>query len=141
MKLFLDTGSLVALHNVDDEHHAEATAIFHEIASGRARVSKLYCSDYVLDESVATCFARTHNRRSAILLGRSILESESIVLLRIDPDAFNQSWTLFRDKFHDIPLSFTDCTTYILMKLNGIANVFSFDSDFDALGLERTPKG
>ena len=140
MKLFLDTGCLVALHNKDDEHHEEAEELFKQISSGSLQVSKLYCSDYVLDESITTCYARTHSRKLAIQLGRAVIESKSIVVLKVDDGCFNQSWTIFRDKYQDLPLSFTDCTSYVLTQLHGVHNILTFDTDFDALGLNRIPK-
>jgi len=140
LKLFLDTGSLVALHNKEDEHHEEASQLFEQIGSGSLKITKLYCSDYVLDESITTCYARTRSRKAAVQLGTAVLESKSIVLLRVDDKAFDQSWELFRDKYQDLALSFTDCTTYILSQLHNIPNIFSFDSDFEALGLNLFPK-
>ncbi len=129
----------MALHNKDDEHHLEAKSFSRDIASGRLKVAKLYCSDYVLDESITTCYARTGSRKLAIELGRAVLESKSIVMLEVSHSAFQESWRLFKEKFLNIRLSFTDCTTYILTQNNSVSSVFTFDKDFDDLGLSRVP--
>lgn len=76
----------------------------------------------------------------AVQLGTSVLESRSIVLLSLDDNSFNQSWSVFRDRYQDLPLSFIDCTSYVLLQLHNITNTFSFNKDFDALGLNRIPK-
>ncbi|MGI0078483.1 MAG: type II toxin-antitoxin system VapC family toxin [Nitrososphaerales archaeon] len=140
MKLFLDTGALVALHNKADEHHVEAQNLFAEISSGKLDVTKLYCSDYVLDESITTCYARTRSRAAAIQLGEAVLKSKSIVLLSLDTNTFNDTWRIFSEKFRNVPLSFTDCSTYVLAKTHSIPTVFTFDRDFDATGLSRIPR-
>ena len=140
MKVFLDTGALVAFHNRDDEHHDAAAALFGEIARGRLKVTKLYCSDYVLDEAVTACYARTHSRKRAIELGHAVLASKSVVLLSVDHAGFEEAWRVFSQRFLDVPLSFTDCTTYVLTQAHLIPTVFTFDRDFDALGLNRIPR-
>ncbi len=140
MKLFLDTGALVALHNKADDHHDEAEKLFSDIGAGRLRVTKLYTSDYILDESVTTCYGRTRSRKAAIQLGQAILQSKSIAILKIDATMINEAWKVFSEKLQDIPLSFTDCTTYVLTQTHSILSIFTFDRDFDALGLSRIPR-
>jgi len=139
LKLFLDTGALVALHNKTDEHHESAETLFRDISDGTLKITKLYCSDYVLDEALTTCYARTRSRKAAIELGKAVLESKSIAVIKLDPDAINEAWRIFSEKFLDVPLSFTDCTTYVLTQVHSIPNIFSFDTDFDVLGLNRIP--
>jgi len=141
LKLFLDTGALVALHNKGDEHYEEARELFKEISSGSSiKITKLFCSDYVIDEAVTTCYARTRNRKAAVELGLAVIQSRSIVLLKVDGTHFNEAWRVFSERFQDVQLSFTDCTTYVLMQANNISAILSFDKDFDALGMNRIPK-
>lgn len=138
MKLFLDSSALIALHNRDDEHHQESTQVFESIAAGRLKFSKLYCSDYIIDEAVTACRARTRSLKLAVELGDAILQSKSIITLNISKEIFMESWELFK-LYRDIPLSFTDCTTAILAKRTGISIIFTFDKDFERLGFERIP--
>jgi len=49
----------------------------------------------------------------------------------VDADIFTKSWALFR-QIRDKSLSFTDCTTLVLMEAHRINRIMSFDSDFDA---------
>jgi predicted nucleic acid-binding protein len=137
LKLFLDTGALVARYNKDDEHHKEAVDLFSGIAEGKIGVSKLYCSDYIVDESLTTCYARTRDRKVATELGEAVLGSRSIVLLKVDELVFGAAWKMFREKYQDVRLSFTDCTTSVLLERHGIRNIFSFDRDFEILGFTR----
>lgn len=97
----------------------------------------MYCSDYILDEAITTCYSRTRRRKSAVELGRTVLDSKSIVMLEVNKAVFNEAWRIFSGKFLDIPLSFTDCTTYVLMRNNSISTIFTFDKEFDGLGFNR----
>ena len=133
----------MALHNKSDDHHEEAKDIFQEIGStcsASIKVTKLFCSDYVVDEAVTTCYARTKNRKAAVELGSAVTQSKSIVLLRVGEAQFSEAFQVFSERFQDVRLSFTDCTTFVLMQTNNIAGIFSFDSDFDSLGMNRIPK-
>jgi predicted nucleic acid-binding protein len=104
------------------------------------KVTKLFCSDYVVDEAVTTCYARTRSRRAAVELGGAIMQSKSIILLRVNGNQFSEAFQVFSERYQDVRLSFTDCTTYVLMQSNNITGIFSFDKDFDALGMNRIPK-
>jgi predicted nucleic acid-binding protein len=43
------------------------------------------------------------------------------------------------EKYTDKRLSFTDCTSFALMKRLGISKAFAFDEDFLAVGFELVP--
>jgi len=138
MRLFLDTSALVARHNKQDVHHDEAVSTFNEIGTKRLEVSKLYCSDFVFDESVTACRMRTKRHDLAVELGEAVLTSKSIIVLQVDAETLKEAWEIFK-RHKAIPLSFTDCTTVALARKNGIFNIFTFDEEFDAVGLHRIP--
>jgi predicted nucleic acid-binding protein len=138
MKLFIDSGPFIARHNLDDEHHAKAVEVFSKIASGELPYTKLYCSDYIVDEAVTTCRMRTRSHKAAVELGEAILTSKSIVVLKVDENVFREAWKLFKD-FKELELSLTDCTSIILARKHGIFEVFSFDKEFDTFGFHRIP--
>lgn len=134
MRLFIDTGPLVARYNKDDIHHEEATRTFNEIFSGTTQYTKLYTSDYIVDESITACRSRTRSHKYASDLGESIIGSKSIVLLRVDQRMFSEAWELFRERA-EVDLSFTDCTSAVLAKSHGIIDVYTYDrKDFEPLG-------
>lgn len=138
MKLFIDSGPFIARHNKDDEYHRETVEAFSKIASGELPYTKLYCSDYIVDEAVTTCRMRTHSHKAAVELGDAILTSKSIVVLKVDENTFLESWKLFKD-FKELDLSLTDCTSIRLARKQGILDIFSFDEEFDAFGFHRIP--
>ena len=89
----------------------------------------------MLDEAITTCRRRTGKHELSVRLGTDILASKSIVMLKIDEKAIQESWDLYK-KRDDVGLSFTDATCATLAKTHGIANIFSYDTrDFRPLNL------
>jgi predicted nucleic acid-binding protein len=135
IKLFIDTGAFVAYHNKDDKNHEKATEIFKDIAKDKF-YTKLITSDYIIDEAVTTCRVRTKRHDLSVLLGETILNSESISTIKINEYIFSAAWELYK-KYKDVDLSFTDCTIVIIMNLYDINQIFSFDEHFDVFKFSR----
>ncbi|TMI09124.1 type II toxin-antitoxin system VapC family toxin [Candidatus Bathyarchaeota archaeon] len=133
MRLLIDTGPFMALHNKRDKQHSDAVESFDKIRDGKTSYRKLYTSDYVLDEAVTGCRRRTRNHELSVALGTLILSSESMLILRVDENTFLEAWELYKSR-REIPLSLTDCTSAILARKQGITDMYSYDSDFEALG-------
>lgn len=128
MGILLDTSFLVALTNVKDENRDAAQALKGRIA--KKELGQSYLSDYIFDEFVTFLKARHVPQHKVREIGDALLSDGSIQLLKVDSNAFLQSWEMFK-KF-DV-LSFTDCTTVILASQFGIKSVASFDADFDGV--------
>ncbi len=123
MSVFLDTGYLVAFHNEDDNQHSKAIELALHMKKGE--LGTLFTSYYVLDEALTLSLSRFgHNR--AVELGEIIIDSE-VNILEVSKPEFGNAWKLFRERKN---LSFTDCTTAILMKQHSIANLCTFDGGF-----------
>lgn len=138
MKVFVDTSGFVARYNSRDEHHDEAMDYLQRIESGEADVRKLYTSDYVIDETITTIFARTTSFEVAKKCGEAIITSKAIERLPIDEQTFRQAWEFFKAR-GEIGLSFTDATSIVLIRKKGIDAVFTFDSHFAKMGTPMVP--
>lgn len=128
MGVFLDTSFVVALANADDKNYGRAQSVKAKIT--KKELGQPYISDYVFDELVTFLKARRVRPEKIEEFGGSLLEDESIKLLKVDVRVFFQSWELFK-KYAG--LSFTDCTSIVLAREFGIKNIASYDSDFDKL--------
>jgi hypothetical protein len=137
MKLFIDTGAFVAKHNKKDVNHEKATNTFQEILKGEAGVTRMYTSDYIVDEAVTVALARTRSHKDAVEVGEAIINSKAVEILKVDEDIFQKAWKIFKD--YEEGFSFTDCTSFALMKNYEINHVFTFDDHFDILGFRRIP--
>ena len=106
---------------------------FQNIARGGTPYRRLYTSDYILDEAVTLVRARSRNHKLSVALGRDLLESKTIVLLKIDETSLKGSWDLYKNR-PDIALSFTDATSAFLAKKHYISDIFTYDGHFESLG-------
>ncbi len=140
MRLFIDTGPFIARYSKADIHRADSVKTFEKIGRGETPYRKLYTSDYILDEAVTGCRQRTRTHAASVELGNAILSSESIVLLRVDGQALEESWELYKER-SEVQLSFTDCTTAVLARRNGIIELYTYDDkDFQPLGFHTISK-
>jgi len=68
------------------------------------------------------------------------LSSENVLdIAWIDEDMANQAWDAFQMYNVDKTWSFTDCTSFIVMKNTGLTEVFAFDHHFEQMGFIRRP--
>ena len=101
-------------------------------------------SDYVLDEVITSLFNRV-NFEGALRFVEAILsdaKAGQIRLERIDEDRFNFAW-LLRNVYRDKPdISFTDLTSFVLMREQEISRAFTGDHHFEMvnLGFEIWPR-
>jgi len=130
LAVFLDTGVLVAARNADDDRHRAAKELIRSAL--RQDYGPAYTSDYVIDEAVTLMLVRTKNPELAVDVGEFVLRSSRIAKLWVSKESFSEAWDKFRT-LKERSLSFTDCTSLVLMSRNGIDEIMSFDSGFDGL--------
>ncbi len=138
MRVFIDTGGFIARYHSRDGHHDEVMNYLQKIESGEAGVRKLCTSDYVIDETITTIFARTSSFEVVKKCGEAIIGSKAIERLTVDEESFRQAWDFFKAR-GDIGLSFTDATSAVLIRKKGIDAILGFDSHFAKLGLLMVP--
>lgn len=136
-KLFIDTGAWIALNNKKDKHHIAAiTANKHFLDSGYFYVT----SDYIMDETY-TLLRYDIGHERTVEFGRkikSLEKSGKIKIIHIEEDMKEKAWEVF-EKYHDKDFSFTDCTSFIVMKKLNTKEVFSFDKHFEQYGFVKLP--
>ncbi len=124
MKVFIDTSAFCAFAIPKDQNNSNAKAIHTKLQEQKAII---YTSDYVLDESYTLLKMRGSHTTSVKFMdeiGRS-----HINILRINGDIETTAKAIFR-KFEDKRLSFTDCTSFVLIDRFAIEAVFAFDEHF-----------
>ncbi len=129
-QFFVDTSFLVAYYNRNDKNHDSARAF--------VRDQMLWIvSDYIVDEFLTVLTVRG-NKFLSIEAGEKIFSDESIVVLNIDSEIFEKAWQIYK-KFYDKNWSFTDCSSYVLMKNLCIEECLSFDIHFRQFGFTVHP--
>jgi uncharacterized protein len=132
MKLFVDTSAWLAMNDNSDQHHAETMA---KAALIKKKRIDLITSDYVIDESLTIIRMRL-SHKAAVLFGESVLKSGIVTITDVKAEDRLAAWELFR-KFADKEFSFTDCTSFVLMKKMKLHKCFTFDNHFSQMGFEH----
>ena len=133
--LFVDTSAWIALLDLSDGQHERASRFWHGcLAEGR----RFLTSDYVLDESFTLLRRRRNGLKLATVLHDLVRESDLVVETEIGPELRELGWEIFVG-FQDKVLSFTDCTSFALMRSRQLLEAFSFDADFQRAGFITRP--
>lgn len=127
-RVFLDTSGIFAWLNEHDPHHALMLRL------PREQGVRLVVTDYIIDEACALFVARNIAHRRTDLL-RLIQKSRIVRLEWVGQKIFWQAWD-WLGKYHDHPLSFTDCTSFATMKALRISEAATNDAHFQTAGFQ-----
>jgi len=130
-KIFVDTSAWVGLFVANDQSHEEAVSIFEELKKNKASI---YTSDYVIDETITTIMIRGDYNQS-VVAGKVLLSSNIIKTIHVAPEYFQKTWETYQ-KYTDKEFSFTDVSSFVIMKDLKIKKAFSFDKHFKQAGIE-----
>ncbi|MGB9627548.1 MAG: type II toxin-antitoxin system VapC family toxin [Thermodesulfobacteriota bacterium] len=133
MEIFVDTSAFVAITNRSDQYHLRAQEFLGTLDPS----IKLHTSNYIIDETI-TRIRMIVGHKPALTFGKRIFSSRLYTIHYIGEVIEKEAFRIF-EKYLDKKLSFTDCTSFALMKKLGIKKAFAFDEDFVALGFEIVP--
>ena len=133
--IYIDTGAFLARHLAKDQYHRQANTFWDSI---QKKSEACVTSNFVLDETF-TLLGRRAGSSFAAQRARNIYTSESLDILR--PSREDELKAIgFFEKYSDQHLSFTDCVSFVLMKIKKIKRVFTFDHHFQLAGFQIYPK-
>jgi uncharacterized protein len=133
--VLVDTGGYYALTAPEDPHHNEAVELIRGLARGRYR---LYTTHLIISETHTLLRSRLKHRGRdyALSVARKAVAGIHQSSVRIElitaEDARQAVETLFA--FPDQELSYTDATSFAVMRRLGISYVLAFDDDFAFAG-------
>jgi len=131
---FVDTSAFVALVDPLDTWHEKAVPAEQILAQEQA---SLVTTNFILDETYTTLRGKV--RHSVIVrLGESIRKSRKLATVRISEAIEESAWDIFV-RYEDKDFSYTDCTSFVVMKQLDMATAFVFDRHFDQFGFTRLP--
>ncbi|MCX5814133.1 MAG: type II toxin-antitoxin system VapC family toxin [Proteobacteria bacterium] len=131
MRVFIDTSAWVAYFDKKDTNHESALKIWQQLKQEKAI---LCTTDYILDEMLTLLKIRA-NSDVALIAANAIMQSQSTEVIWVKEKLFMGALKLFK-KYSDQRFSFTDCTSFEVMKASSIKKAFAFDSDFVKAGFE-----
>ncbi len=130
-RLFVDTSAWLANVNRTARRHREVRAALRDF-DGR-----LVTSNFVFDETV-TLAQRSLGHPMALLMGNVLLDRDVVDLVRLTSEDEAASWSLFKAR-SDKDYSFTDCTSFVLMRRLGLVKAAALDADFAQEGFQVFP--
>ncbi len=133
--VFVDASAWIALLDVSDGYHARASTFWRSALEDERQ---FLTSDYVLDETYTLLRRRRRGLRMAVGLHDLVVASEIIDEVEVDIRLRALGWELFVG-YEDKVLSFTDCTSFALMRERKLLDAFTFDSDFERAGFVVLP--
>lgn len=136
-KAFVDTGFWIAFLNKRDQYHKKAKKYF-KIA---LETYDILTSSFIVYETVTFINCSLNNHQLAVDFLHRIEEAEildNLNILKVTYGIEEEALTLFK-KIQDKDLSFTDCTSFTLMKKGGIAKALTFDVHFEQMGFIIEP--
>ncbi|HRC84649.1 MAG TPA: PIN domain-containing protein [Thermoanaerobaculia bacterium] len=127
-QLFVDTSAWFAFVNrKDPDHHTVARLL--ERYEGR-----LLTSNFVFDETITLCLVRL-GHEVARQVGEALLDPGLTDLVRVQSQDEAAAWQLFEAR-PDKRYSFTDCTSFVLLRRLGKPAVAALDDHFRQEGFE-----
>lgn len=133
-QVFIDTGAFLALANPADQYHEAAVRCFENLQVSGTR---FVTTNFILDETY-TRIQRKAGLKVAIAFGEQIQSDRQLKVYAVERTLEKLAWEIFR---HDLghSFSYTDCTSFALMRRRKIREAFAFDTDFASFGWRVHP--
>ena len=136
--LFLDTSALFAYFHPNAEEHEQTRAFFGDVVQGTTAYRPLYTNTYVVDELVTLLQSKATLELACEAFDR-IVDSNSIELLYETESRFGAVGDAL-ETYTDLEISFTDHMIATSMRDRNVDHIFSYDGDFETLGLTVVPR-
>jgi len=133
-RVFIDTGFWIALFDARDEHHQKAKKNLESILTNY----DLYISEYILFETITYLNCSIKNHTLALTFLDRVTSNDTIKILKVDSEIISRALEIFK-KYEDQYFSFTDCTSFVIMKKESIDKYIGFDKHFTNMGFHPFP--
>jgi len=135
-EVFLDTSGLYALVDKSDAHHRQAREVVEKLLRAGRR---LVVTDYIVTEAVNLANARSGSRVAVRVLDL-VEQSAGIRIEWIESVRFDKTKAFFR-KHADHSYSFTDCSSFVIMRELRLREALTTDRHFLEAGLRTLLAG
>jgi len=125
----------LAIHN--DRYHDAAVATFGALSRGELPYTFQYSSNYVVDEALTFILYEAGPRLAVETLQR-IRASPTVRILHVTEEVERTADAVF-EQYASSRVSYTDCTSKVLMEQESIDTAFSFDRSVEVLGFSKIP--
>ena len=136
-KIFVDTSGWANFFDTDEPFHQPTRTIYENARSNRTR---LVTTNYVIAELVSLLTSPFCISRPRIIEYINVIkQSPSVDLIHINQEFDNQAWKLLNQR-DDKKWSLVDCSSFVVMQLEGITESLTTDHHFEQAGFVRLLK-
>lgn len=125
-RVFVDTSFVLALVNERDQYHKQAEAL-----SFKFEESKLITTVAILLE-IGNALAKDF-RKEANAVIRLLRRSSRVEVIQLEEALLEQALEIY-EKYDDKTWGLVDCISFVVMRERGLAEVLTFDGDFEEAG-------
>jgi predicted nucleic acid-binding protein len=135
MRIFIDTGAFIALTDADDDNHTAARNYYKDSVE---KGTKFITTNFVICETMNYFRAKiSHN--VSVIFRENLKKSGIIEIINVTPLLENTVFAIFK-QYADKDFSFTDCTSFSMMRSLKLKEAFAFDKHFEQFeGIGRLP--
>lgn len=130
-RVFVDTSAWFAFIRKDDPDHATCKELLSRKEHQRVT------SNYVFDE-LMTLLRYRAGHATAVKTGAILRGATDLEIVRVQPEDEEEAWRWFSEH-RDKDYSYTDCTSFALMRRLGLDTAVATDSHFRQAGFRAEP--
>ena len=130
-RLFADANGWIGLNSKRDQMHEAATKVNKEFLQKGYRY---ITTNFVLDETYTGLLTNV-GHFAAVDFGERVRVARTVQIIHITPDIEEEAWQLFK-QYSDKFFSFTDCTSFIVMRQLNLTEAFTNDHHFEQMGFK-----
>jgi predicted nucleic acid-binding protein len=128
---FVDTSALYAIIDRKDSHHLMMSGLVRQLLQSRRR---LITTDYIVCEAINLANARPGNQVGERIL--DLIDRSSALRVEWVGSARCEATKSFYRRHSDHRYSFTDCTSFVIMRELKLSQVLTTDEHFREAGFE-----
>ncbi len=127
-RIFADANGWIALNSKRDQLHDVAMRVNKELLrEGHRYVT----TNFILDETYTGLLMKV-GHFAAVDFGERIRNSRTVQIIHITEDIEDEAWKLFK-QYSDKNFSFTDCTSFVVMRQVNMVEAFTGDHHFEQM--------
>jgi len=130
-RVFVDTSAWFAYANSRDKSHTRVREALEKWEN------RLVTSNFVFDETVTLLMMRGGGN-VALKMGEGLRDPGLVRLMRLVTEDEEEAWSIF-SRHKDKNWSFTDCTSFALMRRLGLDTAIAVDDHFKQAGFNILP--
>ena len=128
-QIFADANGWIALNSKRDQGHDTAVRMNKALLE---KGHRYVTTNFVLDETYTGLLMKV-GHFAAVDFGERIRGTQTVQVIRITEELEKEAWNLFKH-YSDKEFSFTDCTSFVVMRQWNLMEAFTNDHHFEQMG-------